>query len=664
MLKVKTLSLFLFTVLVFTTQSCINEENYLEKSKQKVESDYFDFSTKKTVQLNINYGYEGYTVLFEIYAENPLDQYDLKKPGVDPIFKCFTDNASSFVGDIEVPAQVTELYLYSTEMGVAGCVKMPITDLKASYIYSFIEEQTATRAAMARIDIGYNAREMDRYNWRSLYNAYKTVDSYIQPVYEPSNRDVTRLYQKISSYTQLTSESTLGQLLQRIKNALRTGKDNSTLAINDNASNLIVKETANDGTRLDLTLLGGYNELQHNALAYYYYKTGSNPTAQDIQKLPKFFVFPRVATNRPPMPTKVRLQFFGETGTNPIGTDLFPKGYTLGWMLVCNLYPGSDNYPSISMTSVEDRIETAYRAQRVVYSNRVANSQQQLGCISLFDKKSQRIVFGFEDQAYSSRNDKSFNDLLFYVDSDPLDAVFNSALQNEMPMLDDDIYVTEVTKGTLAFEDIWPNGGDYDLNDVIVEYESTVTFNQKNMITKVVDTFKPVNPKASASNNNAFGYVIDNNKGTIDAENSNISLEEETNQFILCPNIKEVAEQNKVFTVVRKFAPGVSKVTYKRQYNPFIVINYKVGEKNRKEVHLPKHKLTSWGDNTLVGALDDAFFIDKDGVFPFAIDIPVVNVKPVTEKVKIGSANEYPRFSNWAKSKGAKDADWYLTKDK
>ena len=38
---------------------------------------------------------------------------------------------------------------------------------------------------------------------------------------------------------------------------------------------------------------------------------------------------------------------------------------------------------------------------------------------------------------------------------------------NDKPIEEPD--AQENLLGTLAFEDIWPNGGDYDMNDVVVE---------------------------------------------------------------------------------------------------------------------------------------------------------------------------------------------------
>ena len=94
-------------------------------------------------------------------------------------------------------------------------------------------------------------------------------------------------------------------------------------------------------------------------------------------------------------------------------------------------------------------------------------------------------------------------------------------------------------------------------------------------------------------------------------------------------------------------------------YNPYIIVRY-VENKNsnkRTEVHLPKRQATNKADQTKNGTGKDAYYIDKDGAYPFAIDIPIKNFVPVSESKHIDV--EYPKFKSWADSNGSKDHDWY-----
>lgn len=665
MKKTKIYGLFTLAIVFMTLHSCVKSQDYYEPPVQKPESDYFDFSTTKSIQLDVDYGFDGYSPLFEVYAQNPLNADFLINSKIEPVFKAFTDVNSSFSGNITVPSYADTVYLYSPNIGVNRCIKLPIVNSKATYSFDATTKAQSSTRVGASISIGNNYSLISStYKFYSLYNKY---DAYSGSSYwRPSNSAVSGLYSTVSPNQRLSDQSTLGELLNRMNSAL-TKKDNSQLVSSEKVVNVsVLSQTSTGapvtGAHLDLVFLqstGSY----HNAVAYYYYKTNSSPTASEIKKLPKYFVIPRMSTGTPNAVIKTRLQFFGDDGTQP-GTDLFPPGYTVGWMLVANMFPadGSSLYWS-GIKTIEDRIKWAYGANQVIYSNQSANLNGQPGCISLYDTKSKKIIVGFEDQAFNNLaySDKSYEDILFYVEADPIEAVLDPQ-KPEIPVITEEILVTEVTKGTLAFEDIWPSGGDYDMNDVIVEYESAVTFNNSNKIKKIVDTFRPVNKSNSASNQNAFGYVINGEVGTINTAASSFYKKEESNQIIVFPNARDIAGQNKTFTIVREFNGTLNKSTYKRDYNPFIVINYRDGVKNRVEVHLPKYKPTSWANIALIGTVDDAYFVRKDGQFPFAIDLPVVNLTPVTEKIPIGSTNEYPKFTEWAKSFGKQNADWYLFK--
>ena len=102
--------------------------------------------------------------------------------------------------------------------------------------------------------------------------------------------------------------------------------------------------------------------------------------------------------------------------------------------------------------------------------------------VSVKDQKSGKTILGAEDGV-----NQSYCDLLFYVDATPGSSIDDPERPSipdegdkEEPKPDEDENVT----GTLAFEDIWPSGGDYDMNDVIVEYERKVYFDKKNIVTQ------------------------------------------------------------------------------------------------------------------------------------------------------------------------------------
>lgn len=112
-----------------------------------------------------------------------------------------------------------------------------------------------------------------------------------------------------------------------------------------------------------------------------------------------------------------------------------------------------------------------------------------------------------------------------------------------------------------------------------------------------------------------------------------------------------------VYDVVTREFNGSFLKNQLLSYNPYIIVKYSQGEQNRTEVHLPKHKATAYANQSLIGSNDDAYYIDRKGAYPFAIDIPMLGFTPVTERNRIDS--QYPGFATWAKSMGNDCKDWY-----
>ena len=168
-----------------------------------------------------------------------------------------------------------------------------------------------------------------------------------------------------------------------------------------------------------------------------------------------------------------------------------------------------------------------------------------------------------------------------------------------------------------------------------------------------IDEFTPVHDGATYVN--AFAYQIDaaqiGDKITLP---EGAILEKETSSIIVMSNAKQNIGNK--YVVTREFNGSFLK-NQLLSYNPYIIVKYSQGEQNRTEVHLPKHKATAYANQSLIGSNDDAYYIDRKGAYPFAIDIPMLGFTPVTERNRIDS--QYPGFATWAKSMGNDCKDWY-----
>lgn len=115
----------------FSIYGCTKKDLYdpnFGKENEVTLDNYFDFSTQKTIQVNINYGKNYPKAYFEIYAENPLTFQEegsqiIKKDGLLHIAGGFTDVNGKYNYSATIPAAVSEVYIYSPDFGVPTLFK-------------------------------------------------------------------------------------------------------------------------------------------------------------------------------------------------------------------------------------------------------------------------------------------------------------------------------------------------------------------------------------------------------------------------------------------------------------------------------------------------------------------------------------------------------------
>lgn len=606
------------------------------KEPVKGPEEYFGFETRGDVSLNVNYALPGFAALIEVYDIDPMEivgNTPVKKEGVEALFKIYTDESGKFNGKMNIPTSVKSVYLYTESWGLPRCMSLEVKDGMVNFNMadlgaSTVKTKNNTRYYDFQGTVPYvlnrNANLYSLCKWGeggSLNSEYMSLETQV-------------------------GDETVGSLTQRLKNFFNPdgipNVDNMHLVTQSEVTNITV---AQDGTALDVVFLNRDAEY-NNSFGYYYYKTSEGANMSNMKK---YIVFPNVSFSvyGGQLPilkcgSKVRLLYFDEQGN---AKKEFPAGYTVGWFIYADGYNQNKN-------EIDTDKQVVSGFANLLASNQVSGQQRQ-NFVSVKDEKSGKVIIGVEDGA-----NNSYCDLLFYVNAskdieNPVDRPVITPDDGNEPEKPD---VIETKTGTLAFEDIWPDGGDYDMNDVIVEYNCAVSFDKKNQVTKIVDTFTPVHDGAVFAN--AFAYQIDKGqfgKITSSATTEGIRTETETSSIIVCPNVKQAAK--KVYTVTREFASGSFNKKDFKSYNPYIIVKYAEGQRSRTEVHLPKHEATSFADLSLIGSGKDAYYVDKAGAYPFAIDIPIVNFIPVTEKSSIDT--EYLYFKAWADSKGKEYTDWY-----
>lgn len=425
-----------------------------------------------------------------------------------------------------------------------------------------------------------------------------------------------------------------------------------------------------------------------NSLAYYTYNLNNPPSSvNDIDTIN--IIFPNMS-------------FPGSGGNLNSGDRVylgnFSGGTGIGWVLIANGWTGS---------SVGTGLNRFYSQQSL---NPEISGYQQHNVILLDDIRN-KLLIGFEDLLRNpgAGSDEDFNDAIFYADVTPLTSIANRSLfqptQNTAPDADADgvpdyaddypndparafnkYYPSATTYGTLAFEDMWPTQGDYDCNDLVVDYRFMHVTNANNEVLEI--DAELVIQAIGAANHNALGFQLGINPASVQQVSG---MDIRRNYLNFAANGCETGQTKAVFFAFDephwmmpppsgftvntepqkvKLTPDTTRMSIVLNspvdenlltlppYNPFLVKH-----RDRSiEVHLPGYEPTDLVNTSLFGTEDDAtdpaqgIYYKTQNNLPWALHFPQKFDYPV-EKAEISSA--YLFFAPWAQSGGGTYNDWF-----
>ena len=247
-------------------------------------------------------------------------------------------------------------------------------------------------------------------------------------------------------------------------------------------------------------------------------------------------------------------------------------------------------------------------------------------------------------------------------------------------------YYPENGYGTFAFEDLWPYKGDFDFNDLVVNYKYKLITNSVGFVKEIEYTCQLM--AAGGSFKNGFGIEFPVDANFVESNTEPVNLFENminlTNKNIESNQTKAVAIlfDNAIKTLVypggnvtgintTNDAPYAEPKTITGSiifsipqdilpnlpFNPFIFIDLDRG----KEVHLMVSTPTDLANNSYFNTGQDdsnnGIYYKTENNLPWAINI-IEEFDHPTEKSEITSAYLY--FFDWASSGGVNNANWYL----
>ena len=675
-MKTHKLKLFFAVLTVLSLSSCLNEKNNDLINSSNFSG--FDFKTTKEYNVSVttlnNENQPFSNVLVKLFTRNPLDSIgNLKADYMDYlIYKGSTNESGVLNCQISPATTVDSLSVLIEQIGLPTLqtIKLSGSDVKIQIGGKSQAVKQAAKVGPYRIVASQTPNASGFYvlgDWNTL-----GVPNYLSANDLISNTLLTDINASLPEYIALSTSHP--QYLE--------DTNDGSVKLYEDAEVLVTFVHEGAGWM--------------NSLAYYTYPNG-NPPATASAITDKTIIFPNVSFLNSGggliSGNKVQLQYL-----NPVTklyTTRFPKGTTVAWILRAQGWSSSSHQVVAGQT-------THYSDSRF---NAESDPKLKKHNVVLNDAARKLLLVGFEDMRRDNGADNDFNDAVFYASVNPYSAIDENQYKVIDKPLDtdgdgvtdvNDDYPTDPTRahnnfypakaqlGTLAFEDLWPSKGDYDFNDMVVDYNYNQITNGANKIVAVNADFTlrakgahyssafgiefntaPGNVKSITGQHITNGYLSIGSNGTENNQSKAVVIAFD-NASDLLPSFNTIIGQSyytpKKVTLNIEFSTPIDPAAFgTAPYNPFIIIDKIRG----KEVHLPTSAPTDLADKSLLGTGDDnsnialGKYYMSDKFLPWAINIPVKFDYPA-EKEDITKA--FLNFNKWAESKGVNNTDWYINK--
>ncbi len=426
-----------------------------------------------------------------------------------------------------------------------------------------------------------------------------------------------------------------------------------------------------------------------NALGFYTYDLNNPPSSpENIDSL--YMVFPNASYHN---------SGGGLKSGDKVKIGTFKTGTGIGWFLVPSGW-------SSWLRTVRKNNSIKWSDKRFNDYGSHTNVQH---IVALKDNSRELVLLGFEDKS-KPNSDEDYNDCIFYVSANPYAAINVDDIQSiktkkdtDNDGVDDhsDQYPEDSERafnryspakdvfGTLAYEDLWPSKGDYDFNDLVVDYNHQLVLNAKNKVVEVKSTFKTraiggafengfgyqfmLNPnqvKSVTGTHLTEGIITTNANGTESGQSKAVIIVYDNAFAHMKPVSGYTVNAEKGSPYVEPFVaevkvefnnPVSSNSLGRTPYNPFIISNKRRGV----EIHLSGERPTDLCDKALFGKNDDntnpgrGFYFKTKKYHPWAIHTPEKFDYPA-EKQDIVRA--YNFLQRWAESTGRLYSDWFKKK--
>lgn len=684
---------------IATIASCKKERYGLdENSITKIAPNGFDYKTSVDVNLDVRL----LTNNDQPIAGAVISIYSINSNSLnDALYKGVTDQNGYLKTTLNVDASVKQLVVDPAYVGLMRYAKVNINKKnitatiggKNGYSGDIVSDDinNTNPGSGSANNLGSLGLFLTEYSYPSPYTS--TADAVLNTSQYPLN--VGR-----PKYLETTPDLIDNSLLSFINSSLPESQSVTVKHPEYLAGNAMPNINVIANSDVWLTYVSEGASYQ-SSLAYYTYNTANPPTRTSGGTILNGI-------------DKVTMVFPNASGTGSGGAlksgdkvklGTFTAGTTIAFVLLQNSWTGN----SINLNAQKFYSDVALNPENTTSLKKHS--------IVLYDDVHKLYLLGFEDtnretpatnpNSYASDND--FNDAVFYATSNPINGISNvdvppidkggdsdgdgvldpiDAFPNDPTKAYINYFPSKAAFAQLAFEDNWPAKGDYDLNDLIVNYRYTFVLNAKNEVVTMQGDFHIA--AAGASFHNGFGLQLPVNASAVKSvtgqktisnyiQFASNGVEAGQSKAVIIPfdnhealihypdysylintlNEKDKAPSDTASVLVTFAAPVSISGLSISAINPFIIGDLTRG----REAHLPGYLPTDKADKTLFATSEDAslvngrpYYTSKEN-WPWAISFNSTSFKYPLERVKITDA--YPHFADWAGSNGTNFQDWY-----
>ncbi len=625
-------------------------------------SDDFNFSTTKDVEIDITILNTDQSPLAFVPIELLQADYDLeteKYTNERVVFKAMTNQAGRIQSKVSIATAVDELIVGTDYLGLPHRTRVALSANQFTYVYD--GKRTTTQKTASENNSANQSNYLTLGNWSTHGLPYYLVPG-----------------------GDFISSGLLADINASLPEGTSLPVSHPMYFSNDLEFGIHLQDSADVWVTFVAEGAGWAN-----SLGFYYYDENSPPqTVNDITN--KTIIFPNVTYNG-----------YGAylLAGDKVYLGAFPAGTIIQWFLVAQGWNNAQNI--VTNGSYIHYSESQFNIEPT------ASLRQHTTL--LHDEARELLILSFEDVDRDDPFcDQDFNDAVFYATVNPIEAVITDNLPPiDTPVDSDndgvndpfddypndplrayDIYAPSDDRfGTLAFEDLWPETGDYDFNDVVLDYQFKFVANAANQIVELFPKY--VLKATGASFSNAFGIEFPISPNAISSVSGGVYTE---SLFTFAANGTEANQSNAVVIAFDNAhsvlsypgtglgvnttpgAPYIQADTITQHiafssllllsefgtapFNPFIVANQLRGA----EIHLKDNAPTDLANPALFGTYDDvsnvpngSFYKTGNGL-PWAINLPEAFDYP-NEETPVNAA--YLKFNDWAQSSGALFPEWY-----